>query len=182
MTVRDQVTADADFIALKLAGVRFVDNGDGTVTDVDTGLMWEQKTTAVGSGVNLADPHDVDNTYTWSTGTNKPDGMAYTDFLGALNGGTSPDGVATSGCFAGHCDWRLPTVEELQTILLAAYPCGTSPCIDSAFGPTQSNYYWSATTSAGAPDRAWDVYFYDGIVNDDYKTSCNYVRAVRGGL
>ena len=108
--------------------------------------------------------------------------MAYTDFLGALNGGTSPDGVATSGCFAGHCDWRLPTVEELQTILLAAYPCGTSPCIDSAFGPTQSNYYWSATTCAGVPDRAWDVYFYDGNVYDDYKTSFNYVRAVRGGL
>ena len=74
LAVGDQVTADADFIALKLTGVRFVDNGDGTVTDVDTGLMWEQKTTAVGSGVNLADPHDVDNTYTWSTGTNKPDG------------------------------------------------------------------------------------------------------------
>jgi hypothetical protein len=41
--VQDQVTAEADFIALKLAGTRFVDNGDGTVSDTETGLMWEQK-------------------------------------------------------------------------------------------------------------------------------------------
>jgi hypothetical protein len=44
---------------------RFVDNGDGTVTDNQTGLQWEKKTTAVGSVANLADPHDVDNAYTW---------------------------------------------------------------------------------------------------------------------
>ncbi|HUA34481.1 MAG TPA: hypothetical protein VMA09_12805 [Candidatus Binataceae bacterium] len=33
---------------------RYVDNGDGTITDKNTGLMWEKKTT--GGGV-----HEVNN-------------------------------------------------------------------------------------------------------------------------
>src|SRR2546429_7397381 len=65
--------------------LRFVDNGDGTVTDNQTGLQWEQKTTTVGSGVNLADPHDVDNSYTWSSSGTAADGTAFTDFLATLN-------------------------------------------------------------------------------------------------
>ena len=35
------------------------------------------------------------------------DGPAYTTFLATLN---------SNGCFAGQCDWRLPTRSELQTI------------------------------------------------------------------
>jgi Protein of unknown function (DUF1566) len=44
----------------------FCDLGDGTVLDSATGLQWEKKTTEVGSGVNPADLHDVDNHYAWS--------------------------------------------------------------------------------------------------------------------
>src|SRR6059036_1572800 len=39
--------------------LRFVDNGDGTVTDNQTGLQWEKKDGADGVE-NYADPHDVD--------------------------------------------------------------------------------------------------------------------------
>ena len=60
--IAGRVTATTDTVAALVAGNRFEDNLDGTVTDRETGLQWEQKTTAVGSGVNLADPHDVDNT------------------------------------------------------------------------------------------------------------------------
>jgi hypothetical protein len=74
----------------------------------------------------------------------------------------SAGGTTISGCFAGHCDWRLPTSAELQTILLAPFPCGTNPCIDPIFGPTQSFDYWSATTFAGNPLSAWNVTFSDG--------------------
>jgi len=162
---------------------RFVDNGNGTVTDHETGLQWEQKTTTVGSGVNLADPHDVDNPYTWNTviGGTTPNGTAFTDFLLRLNGASS-DGVTLTGCFAGHCDWRLPTVVELQTILLKPYPCETHPCIAPVFGPTVASAFWSATTDATNPLSAWFVYFHQGFVFYDNKTGGFYVRAVRAGL
>ena len=148
---------------------RFIDHGDGTVTDTATGLMWQQ-TTDDGS------IRDKDNVYTWSTGAPyNPDGTAFFTFLATLNGPTP---------FAGHGDWRLPTLTELKTIVdLAAPGCGSgSPCIDeTVFGPTQASLYWSATTFAGLPDDARGVTFFNGGVSGDVKTGNDYVRAVRGG-
>lgn len=176
--IQDAVDDDAATIALKLTGVRFVDNGDGTVTDTQTGLMWEKKD-------DLGGIHDKDNVYTWSTGSPYgPTGTAFTTFLVTLNNGTSTDGNTISGCFANRCDWRLPTSAELRTILLAPYPCGTSPCIDAAFGPTIASLYWSSTTAPfwGFFNLAWYVYFGDGSVGGVDKTTSHFVRAVRGGL
>jgi len=165
-----------------------VDNGDGTVTDNQTGLQWEKKTTVWGSGQNYADPHDVDNYYTWTDISDgdytDPDGTAFTDFLVKLN---------TPPCFAGHCDWRLPKSggrpdwgigepAELESILLAPYPCGTSPSIDPIFGPTAAFTYWSATTIAVNPALAWYVDFFSGGVGFGNKDFDRYVRAVRAGL
>ena len=93
---------------------RYTHNGDGTVTDHQTGLQWETKTSS-DDIQDFANPHDADNTYPLSAvpGGTLPDGSAFTDFLVRLNG-ASDDGSATlSGCFAGHCDWRLPTIGEL---------------------------------------------------------------------
>jgi hypothetical protein len=149
-------------------GDRFVDNGDGTVTDGLTALQWEQKT-------DDATVHDKDNAYTWTAGfSTAANGTAFTSFLATIN----------SGCFAGQCDWRLPTVAELQTILSEPYPCTTSPCIDQVkFGPTAANGYWSATTYASVPTYAFFVGFGNGYVDGFLKNhSAVYVRAVRGGL
>jgi hypothetical protein len=167
---------------------RYVDNGDGTVTDHQTGLQWEQKDNLDGVA-NLADPHDADNTYTWNTtfGGTTPNGTAFTDFLGTLNNGTSSDGNTTSGCFVGHCDWRLPAIEELAGLLDTFAPgCGLgSPCIESVFGPTVASFYWSATTEhvAGFPDNnAFGVVFYGSGEVPTSKENAAYVRAVRSGL
>ena len=147
---------------------RYVDNGDGTVTDNYTGLQWEQKDGADGSP-DFANPHDVDNTYTWG------------DTGEAVNFCASADGSTPTAAFGGHCDWRLPTSAELQTILLAPFPCGVRPCIDPIFGPAVG-YYWSSSSYQPDPTFAWAVGFGGGDSAPGIKTDANYGRAVRSGL
>ncbi len=187
--IEGDIAEHCDMIAAKLSGASFVDNGDGTITDGQTGLMWEKKDTAVGSGLDYANPHDVDNTYTWSGASpwEAPTGTAFSDFLYKLNGGTSTDGTSTSGCFAEHCDWRLATVEELRTIRDAITVCSQGePCTawdntdTAAFGQTASWYYWGASTIAGSPTGAWGVFFGFGSVFNAAKATGYHVRAVRG--
>src|SRR5262249_15010886 len=131
------------------ASPRYVDNGDGTLTDLTTCLMWEKKTGTVGNVVDCstttcADPHDVNNVYQWCSGTspnctnpsNPPDGGAFTDFLPRVNGQLC--GSSTCPGLGGHHDWRVPTLAELQTIVdLTQGLCsgGSGACINSAFGP-----------------------------------------------
>lgn len=150
---------------------RFVGNGT-TVTDNLTGLQWEMKQN-LDAVQNLSDPHDADNDYTWSASPPAATGTVFTTFLPTLNGGV---------CFAGQCDWRLPTTQELQTILLAPRPCGTSPCIDPVFGPTAAKGHWSATSDVEFPDLAWDPFFGNGTIHFYDKTFSSAARAVRAGL
>jgi len=144
---------------------RFVDNADGTITDNETGLMWEKKD-------DFGVLHDKDNTYIWA------DAMSL--FISQVNG-FSADGTAQTG-LGGHSDWRLPTSAELQTILLAQYPCGTSPCIDPTFGPTVASGYLSSTIHSVYPANVWGVSFINGQVGPVDRTFPYHVRAVRGGL
>jgi Protein of unknown function (DUF1566) len=178
------------------ASPRFVDNLDGTLTDMTTCLMWETKTGTVGSAVDCSttvcsDPHDVNNRYQWCSGTfpnctnasNPPDGGVFTDFLPRVNGQL----CASSTCpgLGGHSDWRVPTLSELQTIVdLTQGFCGagSGPCINPAFGPTVASFYWSSATFAGNPSGAWFVSFFFGDSGTNFKASSFYVRAVRGGL
>jgi hypothetical protein len=82
----------------------YTDNGDGTITDNKTGLMWEKKDQSGPSGI-----HDVHYTYTWSGPSYGSsyimDGTITSTFLAALNGGSG---------FAGHTDWRIPNRFEAR--------------------------------------------------------------------
>jgi Protein of unknown function (DUF1566) len=189
------LTVAAVCAALLWAGVahaqRFTDNGDGTVTDHQSGLMWEKKTPAGSGGV-----HDVNNTYTWRNGADPilADGTVFTVFLATLNNGANqrdPNGGESpiTGCFANRCDWRLPSVVELKSIFDRdrAASCASGkestgvPCIDPAFGPTQASLYWSATTRVDATNVTRNVDFGDSINITAIlkKAQYGYVRAVR---
>jgi hypothetical protein len=103
----------------------------------------------------------------------------FTDFLASLNSDVSANGTEITGCFANHCDWRIPDIDELQTIVDRRTG---NPTIDAIFGPTQSSTYWSATTQAEDPHFAWGVTFRNGGELDPFnKAGHFFVRAVRGG-
>ena len=153
-------------------GDRYADNGDGTFADRLTSLVWEKKTGTPGGTANPSDPHDVNNAYSWSTGSLvKEDGTAFTTFLNTLN----------DGGFGGSNGWRLPSFYELNTLVAPGFPnCSVTPCT-TVPGETVSGGYWSSSTDRYGPDLAWSVYFTNGGVYGYFKTDGSYVRAVRGG-
>jgi len=73
--------------------------------------------------------------------------------------------------------WRLPTRQELESILdLSRH----DPAIDTSIFPdTKSDWYWSSTPTAWNPSAVWIVYFYYGLVNDSLRGYNACVRAVR---
>lgn len=154
-------------------GRSYLDNGNGTISDVHTGLMWEKLCDDDPPSATCAADHDVDTTYAWDEAFDK---------IEALNGAS----------FAGFSDWRLPNVQELAS--LSTYS-NKNPAIDAIFNQrctapcsllqcscTLADGYWTATTYCLAPVNAWNVHFYDGDVSAHEKDGVNGVRAVRGGL
>jgi hypothetical protein len=75
-----------------------------------------------------------------------------------------------------NANWRLPELEELQTIVdYSRYAYAIDPLFTC-----NSNTYWSGTTHAHFPANAWFVNFGDGYVNSTNKSSYEAVRCVRG--
>ncbi len=95
----------------------FVDNGDGTITDRATGLMWMKR--------------DSGRTMNWQQALKYAENLEY----------------------AGHSDWRLPNVKELQSIVDyhrapdASDPSARGPAIDPIFDLTSpDSWFWTGTT------------------------------------
>ena len=133
----------------------YTDLGNGIVRDNVTGLEWVQD----GNLIASRDPSfDNDGMVTWQHA------LDYVDLLNDEE-------------YLGYDDWRLPTIEELSTLVDAGR---YNPAIDPVF-KTVAFDYWSSTTDAHSTDIAWDVGFVDGVVSTSGKTSYSYVRAVRGG-
>jgi hypothetical protein len=160
------------------------------VRDNVTGLIWEVKT--VDGSV-----HDKDNAYTWydsnpdTNGGNAGtpgDGTDTEDFINELN----------SSNYGGYSDWRLPTSEELQSIVdYGEY----APAIKNSYFPNiVPSDYWSSVTHINYTEVVLSVYFGTVYLADEsagdtgygsdygsghlafgYKSESNHVLAVRGG-
>ena len=78
----------------------------------------------------------------------------------------------------GHDDWRLPTREELLTLV---DDTRRDPAIDTeAFPDCPSSWFWTATPYAANPSAfAWIVYFHDGDAVGGLRGNHGRVRAVR---
>lgn len=145
----------------------YMDNGDGTITDLETGLMWEKKS-------DDESIHDKDTEYFWD------DAVAV--HVAGLN----------NASFAGYTDWRLPSVKELLSIIdyeqldpavNSVFHSGcVTGCTVTTCSCTRSFFYWSSTSGAAGPFNAWYVDFNAGLVGAIGKPSfLHKVRAVRGG-
>lgn len=80
--------------------------------------------------------------------------------------------------FGGHNDWRLPTVDELGSLLESAWT-EDDLFIDPIFDEIQ-NTCWSSDFDG--PARAWKANFQMGFIINTPRTFKNYVRAVRSGV
>ena len=132
---------------------RFTNNGDGTVTDNLTGLIWLQNANCFGLK-------------TWA------------DAVAAANGLASGQCGLSDGSAAG--DWRLPNLRELQSLVDYG---GFNPSLPAGHPFTNflSSPYWSSTSYAGFPSFAWGVFFDFGNVFSDDKSDAIFGTAVRGG-
>jgi hypothetical protein len=137
--------------ALPANGERFTSHSNGTVTDKQTQLMWKQcmegqrGARCLGQAAVLPWDRALQTAYT-----------------------------ASQVNFAGHSDWRLPTVEELLS--LVDKQC-REPAINLRFFPaTPASSLWSGNQS---DPNAWSVDFSAGHPFQSFKAGGKYVRLVR---
>jgi hypothetical protein len=138
--------------ALLYAGGQFIDDGNGTVRDVRTGLVWQK----CSAGLRSPECSGEFEQMKWD------DAMQY---CAALS-------------LAGK-KWRLPGIDELKTIVDVSRH---EPAIDSeAFPNTKASNYWSSSHLVSNTSFACHILFLNGDVYYNADTLDNYVRCVADG-
>jgi len=128
---------------------RFLDNRDGTVTDNMTGLVWLQN-----GGLCGIVPRDE-----------------AARFLDAFN---TPSAVGN----AGHTDWRIPTVNELESLICFGEYDGKEWLMMPEQGFENIRYqYWSCTPSLEG--YHWTMLTLNGLITHNYGSLGNSLWPVR---
>ncbi len=142
-------------IAATTSTSQFVDNGDGTVTDQNTDLMWKR----------------CSDGQVWSGSACTGTVGSYTWQAALLQGNTE---------FAGKSDWRLPNIKELSSIV--EEQC-SSPAINATLFPgTSPSKYWTSSPDSVSTKQTWYVDFGRGNSSSILRTEKNAVRLVRNAL
>jgi hypothetical protein len=156
--------------AMQAAAASFVVVAPGVVRDKTTGLEWMR--CSLGQD--------------WSVKTNTCDGSAdkFT-FEGAQDIARQ---LNNAGGYNGKRDWRVPTVDELKSLVVCTNGRSSNDCADGSARPTiaqtifprtPSEWFWSSSPYVGNSGSAWSVYFGNGYVDNDGRNSSYRVRLVR---
>lgn len=131
---------------------RFADNGDSTVTDRVTGMIW----TKDGNVMKTRNPGFDNDT---AAGDGAVTWLHALDYIKKLN----------QENYLGHRDWRLPNIRELESLVNAGQSSIADWLTAQGYSNVQADPYWSSSTcdrsvwssSAGAwvqtTDSAWVV-------------------------
>jgi len=139
---------------------RWCDQGDGTVMDMLSGLVWLKDTNCI---ANLA-------------GVNKTGKLNWYDAGKWVSGLKSGVCGLTDGSVEGK--WRVPNSYELSALTNVTEAEASLYKSPALFSNVQEYYYWSATASTDDPAYAWVVYPGGHMLYFD-KTSPNFVCPVR---
>lgn len=156
------------------SGIEIPCEGTGQDGEYRAGVPWPEP--RFSSGVAAEADCMIDNItgLMWSKNANLPNGvMTWNDAIDYANN--------LSLC--GHSDWRLPNVNELNSIINANEPDSTTWLMAQGFINVRANtFYWSSTTASENTTGAQSVYMVNGVTVAQPKEGFNYysVWPVRG--
>ena len=143
------------------------------VLDDSKSLLWEVKSREEGVQYSL-------NTYTWFDGESGRDNGTFSKncYWGKNCNTLSFTADINKANLCGYSDWRLPSLDELNTIV--DYYGDSDTLINTDFFPnTQKNTYWTSDSVANTPKLAFEVPFFYGGSKARQKTIDTFVRLVR---
>ena len=169
--------AGFDYNKLDASGEVLSDDADqwSCVVDNVTGLIWEVKVD------DLTSPRHHENTYSWY----QPDSANNGGLAGEQDGGQCEGSVCDTSALldvvnldglCGASDWRMPSREELATIIHSGL---TAPSMATDYFPLADGNVWTRTPSASSAGLAWRVDMETGGIDLEDKTGALRVRLVR---
>ncbi len=152
-------TCDTSIYPLSAPTARFTDNGDGTVNDTATHMMWMRCS--------------LGQTWTGSTCEGTPAPLSWDAAQAAATA------LNKQGGYAKHGDWRMPRIPELANII--ERQCASPRTNIAIFPSTPAGFYWTASErhGKGNENEAYVLSFGPEGTAGDPKSEQHFVRLVR---